>query len=347
MQNVKRTIFAALCLLLLCACGAQSDAPALMEPVTISSDMATAAYGNIYDGMVLEGNILPQTQTLCFEASGRVGELCVDLGDRVEAGAPLVRLDTQMLQSRRDALADSLAYARQIDAYNNREAELNQQLLALQYGANSARCQLYASEQAEAARSRAAQISDLSRQLEEAEQNLSVQSVLTAPFAGTVAGLNVSVGDMVWPDAAVAVVTNDDTCFLQTEFRAEAEIAAATEVYATIGGVRYEVRYVPMDSGEYIAKTLSGQTMYSTFEIEGGTGELVGQYAILYLMTAQEEQVLCVPSNAVLRDAAGYYVYVDENGEKTRRDIEVGLMTAAQTEILSGLKEGERVYVVS
>ena len=70
---MKRTIFAALCLLLLCACGAQSDAPALMEPVTISSDMATAAYGNIYDGTVLEGNILPQTQTLCFEASGRVG----------------------------------------------------------------------------------------------------------------------------------------------------------------------------------------------------------------------------------------------------------------------------------
>ena len=71
---MKRTIFAALCLLLLCACGAQSDAPALIEPVTISSDMATAAYGNIYDGTVLEGNILPQTQTLCFEASGRVGE---------------------------------------------------------------------------------------------------------------------------------------------------------------------------------------------------------------------------------------------------------------------------------
>lgn len=344
---MKRIISAALCLLLLCACGAQSDAPALLEPVHISSDMASAAYGNIYDGVVLEGNVLPQTETLCFEAAGRVGELCVSLGDRVEAGQALVRLDTQTLQARRDALAESLAYARQVDDYASREAELNRQLLALQYGQDSARCRLYANEQSEAARSRAAEIQELAGQLEQAEQDLTVQSVIAAPFAGTVVALNVNVGDMVWPNAAVAMVANDDTCFLQTEFRSETEIAAATEVYAAIGGVRYEVRYVPMDSSDYITKTLSGQTLHSTFEIEGGSGALVGQYAILYLMTAQEEQVLCVPSNAVLRDASGYYVYVDENGEKTRRGIEVGLMTTAQTEILSGLKEGERVYVVS
>ncbi len=344
---MKRVLCAALSLLLLCACSAAGgDAPALLEPVTIGSDMATATITNIYDGSVMEGNILPEVMELSFSTGGSIGEVCVTLGDQVREGDPLVKLDTTVLEARRDSIAGQLDFAVTMDGFDTREAALNLQLLEAQYGADSSHCQLYSNEQAEAADNRAAQIAALREQLAEAEDALNVQSVVYAPCDGTVAAVNVNVGDMAWPNAVVAVVASDETCYLQTEFLSESTVAAASEIYATIGGLRYEVAYVPMDKNEYITKTLSGAPMSSTYEVVGGDNSLVGQYALLYLMTAQREQVLCVPANAVLRDSAGYYVYVDENGEKVRREIEVGLTTAAQVEILSGLEEGVQVYVV-
>lgn len=343
---MKRVICAALSLLFLCACAVESEAPALLEPVTVGSDMATVMLGNMYDGSVLEGNILPLTNELSFSTGGKVGEVYVTLGAQVEEGEPLVRLDITALESQRDALVDSLAYARTMDDFSSREVEIQLQLLALQYGEDSAHYRLYVNEQKEAAEQRAIEIAALEEQLAAAEESLNVQSVVTAPCDGTVVAVNVNAGDPVWPNAVVAVVVDNDSCYLQTEFLAQDTIANASEVYATIGGLRYEVTYVPIDSNEYITKMLSGQTMYATFEVEGAESDLIGQYALLYLMTAQREQVLCVPSNAVLRDSMGYYVYVSENGEKVRRDIEIGLKTAAQVEILSGLEEGENVYVV-
>ncbi len=104
---------------------------------------------------------------------------------------------------------------------------------------------------------------------------------------------------------------------------------------------------MPMDINDYITQSLSNQTMYAKFELKDGSSDLIGQYALLYMMTIQREQVLNIPSNAVLRDSEGHYVYVDQNGVKERRPVQVGVVTAAQAEILSGLEEGESVYVVS
>lgn len=344
---MRRVLCAALSLLLLCACApADGNAPELLEPVTVGSDMATAVISNIYDGTVMEGNILPEIMELSFSTGGRIGEVCVTLGDQVHEGDPLVKLDTAALEARRDAIADQLDYAQTIDGFDQRETALNLQLLAEQYGEDSARYQLYANEQREAAEGRAVQIQALQEQLSEAEDDLNVQSVIYAPCSGTVAAVNVNVGDVAWPNAVVAVVASDETCYLQTEYLSETTVAAASEIYATIGGLRYEVEYVPMDKNDYITKTLSGAAMNSTYEVVNGDNSLVGQYALLYLMTAQREQVLSVPANAVLRDSGGYYVYVNDSGEKVRREVEVGLMTAAQVEILSGLEEGVQIYVV-
>lgn len=332
--------------LVLGACGADSSAPELLEPTTVGSDLAPVKVGDIYNGTVLEGNVLPKLEELSFSENGVVGQVCVLLGDSVKKGDPLIRLDTEALKETRETLTEELEYAKKMDDFDTRAAELNGELLAQQVGWGSSRYLLFANEQEAAAKQRAAEIAALERQLAEINENLNEESVLKAPCDGTVAALAVSVGDPVQEDEIIAAVADDSQCFLQTEYLAEAKVSLASTVYATVGGVRYSVSYLPMETKDYITKALAGETLYSSFALEGAKSDLIGQYALLYVMSSQREQVLNIPANALLRDEKGYYVYVDHDGERVRQEVEIGLKTDAQVEILSGLKEGENVYVV-
>lgn len=333
-------------LLTFSACGTDSSVPELLEPATVGSDLAPVKIGDIYNGTVLEGNVLPELEELSFSVNGCVREVCVLLGDPVKKGDPLIRLDTEALEEVHKSLTEQLEYARKMDEFDTEAAELNGELLAQQAGWGSSQYRLFANEQEAAAQKRAAEIAELERQLAEVDEGLNLETVLTAPCDGTVASIAVKVGDMVQEEQVVAVVADNSKCFLQTEYLAEAKVTLASAVYATVGGVRYDVTYVPMETKDYITKALAGETLYSSFSLKGAKSDLIGQYALLYVMSSQREQVLNIPANALLRDEKGYYVYVERGGEKVPQEVEIGLKTAAQVEILSGLQEGERVYVV-
>lgn len=341
---MKRILCAALALLLLGACTA-APAPELLEPVAIGSDLATATVGELIDGEVLSGVILPETEELSFGTDGQVGELLAEVGDRVKKGDPLLRLRNPELNKRREELEEKLENARAMDEFDSRTAELNRQQLAEQSGYYSASYQFYVNEQESAAQRRTAEIETLERDIARIDKQLE-EGAIYAPFDGTMAAVRVTPGSRVERGKTVAIIAADSGCLLETEFVSEANVKKKAAVYATIGGKRYEVSYVSVEEREYLSKTLAGETVSAKFEVKGGKSELVGQYALLYLLTAQREQALTIPINALHKDAAGYYVYTDQNGEMSRRDVEVGLRTSAQAEILSGLEEGESVYVV-
>ncbi|MHA7963491.1 efflux RND transporter periplasmic adaptor subunit [Paenibacillus sp. CAU 1782] len=62
------------------------------------------------------------------------------------------------------------------------------------------------------------------------------------------------------------------------------------------------------------------------------------------IQTASNENVLTLPSIAVMRDQSSAYVMLDSgNGEFQRRDIKTGLETSDKTEVLEGLQEGDKV----
>lgn len=62
------------------------------------------------------------------------------------------------------------------------------------------------------------------------------------------------------------------------------------------------------------------------------------------LETERREDVLCVPTGAVEQmDSANIVYYVDENGLKSSKIVETGLMAGGLVEIVSGLEEGEMV----
>jgi len=60
--------------------------------------------------------------------------------------------------------------------------------------------------------------------------------------------------------------------------------------------------------------------------------------------TSRKENVVALPSIAIMRDQTSAYVMLDNgSGQYERRDIKTGLETTDKTEVLEGLKEGDTV----
>ena len=51
------------------------------------------------------------------------------------------------------------------------------------------------------------------------------------------------------------------------------------------------------------------------------------------------------PANALFADGLTRYVYVMNDGVRQRRNVEIGVITDWEVQIISGLQEGEWVYV--
>ena len=86
---------------LLVGCGETTQAQPAAEPTILTVETLVLTQSNSYAvqreyvGVVRAG----QQANLGFELAGKVEEILVDVGDRVTKGQPLIRLDTQLLET--------------------------------------------------------------------------------------------------------------------------------------------------------------------------------------------------------------------------------------------------------
>ena len=177
-------------------------------------------------------------------------------------------------------------------------------------------------------------------------------NVLCAPFAGRIVyGDILKPGSWVQAEDPVVFLADDSKLSIECDYIPVEAIEAADRVYAHIGEKEYELRYIPIDPDELMSLTISGAEITSTFEIIASEEELraleAGQYAAIFLWSDYEADALVVPSGAVMYDSVERrnYVYVDENGTREKRTVEIGIGTTSRVQILEGLEEGDVVYV--
>ncbi len=70
-----------------------------------------------------------------------------------------------------------------------------------------------------------------------------------------------------------------------------------------------------------------------------------GMFAAVSIVIGARPNALTVPTQAVLKDGKGYYVYVADNGVARRVDVTVGIEQQSRTEIVSGL--GDTASVIT
>jgi RND family efflux transporter MFP subunit len=184
--------------------------------------------------------------------------------------------------------------------------------------------------------------------LELAEKNLN-EATITAPFDGIIASVQTKSGDIV--DAATIIVHLVKPTLLELIVEVdEIDVPKVT----TGQSVSISVDALPEEefTGEVAAvypvpTKVTGLVMYNVkvaLEVPESAGLKIGMRATADVIVERKADVIKVPSKVVREDGQGGHFVEVVVGEKVEeRPVTIGIDTGTETEIISGLSEGETV----
>jgi macrolide-specific efflux system membrane fusion protein len=334
------------------------DIPILTEAVGTELMTAVVSRGDIYNLATYDAKIYPDIQELYSIIDGNVGEIPVYLGQEVKEGQVLLKFDDEGMKDELSRLEKQLEETKKNNKYVNIQANLDIEISKLnlakkiadqattieitQTMANIEKQELL---QKQALELQEFSIKNIEEKIEELKTKLS-NSTIKAPYDGSIVYIkNLRLNERISAYDTIFIITNHSKAHLQTSFISESEIRNASEVYATIKGKDYEIEYVPLTTDETILMKNGGVTIESKFILNEEISYEIGTYACINVKEKLVKDVKYLPKNALYSDASGDFVYLIIDGNLVRKSVETGTVTDINVEIISGLEEGDEVYV--
>ena len=295
---------------------------------------------------------------LTFAVSGTVTSLPVVVGDTVRAGAVLATVDTSSLET---AVTSAQA-----------SVSATQDQLTAQQDAGSSAVQIASTQ---------AQLADAQAKLADSETALAAAS-MTSPIAGTVAQVNIAVGDKLGGTASAsspsasgsagsssssagAGASSSSASAASASSTAQVVVISTTSwvVNASVGSADLpqlkkgqQAEITPSGSATKIFGTVKSVGIVASSSSSGSasfpvtiavTGSPKGLYAggaaDVAIIVKQVENLLSVPTNAVHTESGKTVVHQLKGGAQVSTPVKVGTTYGAVTQILSGLKAGDKV----
>jgi len=313
------------------------------------------------------------------EADGTVSRILADLGDRVQAGQPLVELDREKpqysLDQQRAALARALARygaaepgrlppveetpdvqkaaaeLQQAKQAHQRAAALHERQLVPRQLLDDAEATLHAKQAGydaavQNAKNLRADIDASDASMKLAERQLR-DTFIRAPFDGYVQKRLVSQGELVKAQAPVMSVVRIDP------LKVTAEIPERMAPWIKTGApVEMSVDAYPdrTFTGELtrISPAVNTQTRAFPFEARVPNAESLlkpGTFARVHIETAREDRVITVPYASLQYRYGVNRVFVLDGDTLAVRELSVGERLGDRIEVLSGVKAGDRIAV--
>ena len=345
----RRTIVAVIITLVVVGAGGAWAALRSSSSQAVTPTLVSAATSTIRAGVSASGTIQPAHRAdLTFAVSGTVTSLPVATGDQVKAGAVLATVDTTSLKTTVTSAQASVS--------------ATQDQLTAQQDAGSSAVQIASTQ---------AQLTDAQAKLAEAETALAAAS-MTSPIAGTVAQVNIAVGDKVGStasasssssagagsssastDASSSSSTAQIVVISTTSWVVEASVGSADlpklkkglQAEITPSGSATKVFGTVKSVGIIASSSSSGSASFPvTIAVTGSPkGLYAGGAADVSIIVKQVENVLTVPTSALHTEKSKTVVHQMKNGAQVSTPVTVGTTYGAVTQILSGLKAGDTV----
>ena len=176
--------------------------------------------------------------------------------------------------------------------------------------------------------------------------NLNNASV-TAPISGYIASKNVNKGQMASPGIELFSIKNTSS------FNAEISVTESVIPSVKVGTpATVSVKSAGINDIEasvsLVNPTKNAQTGLYTVQVTVlNVSDTLkeGMFADIKLKTDAVSSALVVPSEALIQEGEGFYVYVITNDTAEKRTVETGISDGTFTEIKSGLAENEKIAV--
>ncbi len=299
-------------------------APPLMQPATIEYRTSPVERGTLIQQSRMTGTFAPEVQeALSFERQGgRLKEVHVRMGAFVEEGQLIMELDSGPLETQI-----------RLQEIELEKVELNLEQL------KENRADRYSIRRAEL---------DLEQQeIRLASMNEELEATrITAPFDGEVTYLpSISIGDYINAHQIVARVADLSKLILVTTSDQAGDLPIGADVMVEISNEEYtgEVVANPStlfnDPDERLQRAAIIRVPDELMPDDIG----LGTSARITYISEMREDVLVLPRNRLNLMSGRRYVNVLEDGIRVEKDVEVGLMTDTEAEIVTGLEEGDLI----
>jgi len=326
-----------------CAKKAEEEIASADVP-TITADVGTVTRQDLIEPLIVRGAVvaLPnQDVKISAQVAGRVVSMRVAEGDWVKAGEVVAELEIRPLEDQRRQAAAALSQAK--GALENAKLNLDRTERLFQRG-------IAAGKEVEDARtlraSAEASVEQAQAALDTADRQIT-RAHVTSPIAGQVVKRLVNVGEQVDGTAAQPVleVANLDQVEIAANVPAEHLGRVRVGQSATIASDAYGDRSF---TGQVIAiaPAVDAATNTALARVRvANTDRLlkVGMFARVQVGLSERKGALTVPPSAVSKGEEEMAVYVVDKDTATRTKVTIGLETAAAVEILSGVKEGQKI----
>jgi RND family efflux transporter MFP subunit len=190
-----------------------------------------------------------------------------------------------------------------------------------------------------------------------------LKTELLAPFDGEIVDVNLHEGDMITQRYSVTGLPIDVYVLKLADTRAVTMTGIVDEI--DVGKVSKGQKAATVLIDAVPGKTFNGQVQfispYGTLQTGTGTYNVEialspeaapyltgGLTATAEILVDEHKDVLLIPNSALHVQGTENWVYVIEEyqiGQMEQRQVQVGLQSRTQTEILSGLNEGEKVLL--
>jgi membrane fusion protein (multidrug efflux system) len=275
------------------------------------------------------------------ETAGRVVDVLVEAGDRVEEGQVLLRLDVGRPASATQAA--NAAVAQSEARLTQAERELGRTKKLVKTGGLP--------EQRLDDAQDAVRLASAARDAARAEARLArrglTDAVVRAPFAATVVERTVELGEYLAPGSPL--LTLADTSLLKARVLLDPREAIDVTVDSE-ATVSVHARPGEVFSGKVVrvGEVIDPRTRRLPVEVElddHGGRLRPGLVARFSVVTGEPEMVMRVPLDGVFERFGSQHVYVIEDGIAWRRAIVLGLVRAGFAEVAGGIEPGETVVV--
>ena len=287
---------------------------------------------NIASEIVTAGKISSQSESTIHPAvNGKVVWVPVKEGDFVKKGQAIASLDKEkyeiaLRQTEQDVVAFDAELEKLYDGRRNKTSIES-------YDEKIERTAL------EAAKNKAYD------EWLEAKRNLK-DTVITSPFAGTVIEVNVHPGEEIFYTTAIAKIADIENLNFTAELDDTdvGQIKEGQKTIVTLDAFPDEEILSQVESVSFVSNvTSSGSDVFEVkFNLEQEEDYRIGMNGESRIIIQEKEDVLAVSVEAIFDEN---FVHVKTNGEFVKREVEKGIESDSEVEIVSGLSKDETVVI--